>query len=648
MRGTGRPRVPGKSLRKIPSGHGKPKSIAIWQEKRLKSVNARAGIVTVRDRPHHRGVKWGKLGRIMKIAVLSTAADYFLPLESKGWAVHSITRPPRDATLPDLPQDISIWIVDAPRFPEWETVIPRIAASNGRQTPQRILIRPRPHVDGRSPDLWTDLFDDFLYDPVDLEELTARLRTAAARMGRCANCNPACEPVVRFQRVFENACVGVVICDFAGHILECNQQFARMIGYQPDELCGISVAAITHPDDLPREVEVLQPVVDGRISRAVLEKRYLRKDGAVVWGRLYVSVGKMYGPGEGWGLALVEDITDAKAAEQAERESRERWQTLVENLPDRIAVIDSRFQLKYINRRIDPQALGRSILELIQLQDRDLSLAKLREAQEKNVTTSFEVRDLDDRVWYCRCVPLTAREGLPNDLVIIGTDLTERYRIEAELRQKEVCLRRLLDVGELDRRLIWDQLHNRLGQELTALSLALDKLSANPADRGLDPVAGTAARLAKHCLALCRNLADSLHSGTLERFGLVPALQELIHQRSSETGRTISLQAPTHEVAMLPHLATSLFRIAEQLLRTGFLAHQTAGIELALLCDEGRATLDLFVPGGAQPSEDEVACDPDLLLVRERALLLGGEFESRQDEDGLRWTCRIPLAGGVA
>lgn len=584
----------------------------------------------------------------MRIAVFSTAADFFLPLESEGWAVHPITEPPSDAALPELPQDVSIWIVDAPRFPDWEAVIAKIAASNGRQTPQRILIHPGPHVGGRLPDLWTDLFDDFLYDPVDFDELAARLRTAAARMGRCAKCDPGCESVVRFQRVFENACVGVVICDFAGHILECNQQFARMIGYQPDELCGISIAAITHPEDLPREVEVLQPLADGRVSRAVLEKRYLRRDGTVVWGRLFVSIGTMYSPGEGWGLALVEDITDAKAAEQAERESRERWQTLVENLPDRIAVIDSQFRLKYINRRIDPQALGRSILELIQLQDRDLSLAKLKEAREKNVTTSFEVRDLDDRVWYCRCIPLTSREGLPNDLVIIGTDLTERYRIEAELRQKEVCLRRLLDVGELDRRLIWDQLHNRLGQELTALSLALDKLSANPPDRSSDPVAGTAARLAKHCLTVCRNLADSLHSGTLERFGLVPALQELIHQRSSETGRTIAFQAPTHEVAMLPHLATSLFRIAEQLLRTGYLAHETAVIELGLSCDEERATLDLFVPGGAQPSEDEVACDPDLLVVRERALLLGGEFEIQEAEGGLRWTCRIPLAGGAA
>lgn len=584
----------------------------------------------------------------MRIAVFSTAPDFFQPLESEGWAILSITETPRDAAFPELPGDVSIWVVDSPRFPDVGALVAEIAASNGRHSPQRILIRPRTHVGGRSLDLWADVFDDFLYDPVDLQELTHRLRTAAARLRRGGECDPACESAVRFQRVFENACVGVVICDFAGHILECNHQFARMIGYQPDELPGVSVAAITHPDDLPREVEALQPLVDGRISRVVLEKRYLRKDGAVIWGRLYVSIGEMHGPGEGWGLALVEDITNAKSAEQAERESRERWQTLVENLPDRIAVVDSRFHLKYINRRIEPQAFGRSVLDLVQWQDRALSLAKLEEARDKNVTTSFEVRGLDGRVWYCRCVPLTSRKGLPNDLVIIGTDLTERYRIEAELRQKEACLRRLLDVSELDRRLVWDQLHNRLGQELTGLSLALDKLSANRAHQSPDPVAGTAARLAKQCLALCRNLADSLHSGTLERFGLVPALEELIHRRSSETGRTISFHAPTHEVAMLPHLATSLFRIAEQLLKTGYMAHETSTIELALSCDEEWATLNLFVPVGAQPSGKRVACDPDLLVVRERALLLGGEFEIEEAEGGLRWTCRIPLAGGTA
>ncbi|GAB6187057.1 sensor histidine kinase [Thermopirellula anaerolimosa] len=583
----------------------------------------------------------------MKIAVFSTAPHLFRPLESEGWDVAIVEGASRGAELLDRIQAASIWIVDSPRLPDTESVRTAIALANGKHSPQRILIRPRPRAGEPSGEDWADAFDDFLYDPVDLQELTDRLRTASSRLRRGAECDQTCAPAVRFHRVFENACVGVVICDFTGHILEANRQFAQMLGYRPDELQGASIADITHPDDMTRETETLTPLAEGRISKVVLEKRYLHKSGSVVWGRLYVSIGEMLKPGEGWGLALVEDITPTKLAEQAERESRNRWQSLVENLPDRIALVDSQFNLKYINRPIEPEALGSSILNLVDPQDRAACLAKLEQARDQRIVTSMKLRGGSGRIWYCRCVPQTSGDGSIHDLIIIGTDVTERYRIEAELRQKEACLRRLLDVSELDRRLVWDQLHNRLSQELTGLSLALDKLAATHADGDPDPVAGTAARIAKQCLTVCRNLADALHSGTLERFGLVPALEEYIQGLSSETGRIITFHAPNGVVSLLPHLATSLFRIAEQLLKTGRFAHETAPIELNLSCHEEWATLELFVSGGSQPTKDRVVFDPDLLVVRERALLLGGEFEVRESEDGVRWICRIPLTGGT-
>lgn len=584
----------------------------------------------------------------MKIAVFSTAPDLFRPLESEGWVILAITGSSHEGNLPDLLDDAPIWIVDSPRFPDMESVLAGINSRNGKHGPQRILIRTRPARGTPSVEAWGDVFDDFLYDPVDLAELVHRLRLASARLRRNSHCDRTCETALRFERVFENRCVGVVICDFTGHILESNRQFAQMIGYQPEELQGLSVAKITHPDDLPREAAALKPLTEGRISKVVLEKRYLRKDGTVVWGRLYVSTGEMYRPGQGWGLALVEDITPTKLAEHAERESRIRWQSLVENLPDVIAVVDSQFHVRYFNHPTPAEAAGASILNWIDAKDRARFLAKLEQARDERVITSSETRNGNGRVCYYRCVPQVAEDGSVRDLIIIGIDLTERYRIESELRQKEACLRRLLDVGELDRRLIWDELHNHLGQELTGLALALDKLAAAGERAHPDPVAGTAARLAKRCLAVCRNLADGVHSGTLDRFGLVPALQELVDRRATEAGRTVRFKAPTREMALLPHMATSLFRIAEQLLKTGLLAHETAPVELALSCDDQWATLELFVTGGSQPTGEQMARDPDLIVVRERALLLDGEFAVHEAEEGLRWTCRIPLSGGTA
>jgi len=124
----------------------------------------------------------------------------------------------------------------------------------------------------------------------------------------------------RFRTIFENAGAGVVLVDGHGRPLKCNPAFTKMLGFTEEELRGKMFTEFTHPDDIEADWKLYKEVVDGKRDRYVIEKRYIKKDGQVMWGQLIVSrVESKDGEPTDYMVAMVEDITERKRAE-AERE----------------------------------------------------------------------------------------------------------------------------------------------------------------------------------------------------------------------------------------------------------------------------------------------------------------------------------------
>ena len=116
----------------------------------------------------------------------------------------------------------------------------------------------------------------------------------------------------KFRTVFEHTPLGMATCDLNGHIIDVNPAFKNMIGFSLDELYNKSFLEFTHPCDRAIEWALLGENIAGKINHADIEKRYIRKDGQVIWIRLIASIIHGVDDKPYLGIALVEDITNRK------------------------------------------------------------------------------------------------------------------------------------------------------------------------------------------------------------------------------------------------------------------------------------------------------------------------------------------------
>jgi PAS domain S-box-containing protein len=154
---------------------------------------------------------------------------------------------------------------------------------------------------------------------------------------------------VRFRRMFEGAGIGISLTDPNGPILDANPALCRLLGYSRDEMIAMTFLDITHPDDIAVSLEMARKLAIGECDADTLEKRYLRKDGRVVWSHLTSNVLRDADGHPRYIIAQIQDITARREAEAALMESEARFRALVHNDPDVIAVVDAAMHVVYMS-----------------------------------------------------------------------------------------------------------------------------------------------------------------------------------------------------------------------------------------------------------------------------------------------------------
>ncbi len=120
-----------------------------------------------------------------------------------------------------------------------------------------------------------------------------------------------------FRAFFEMASVGVAQVDACtGRYQRINKKYCEIVGYDHDELLKLTFTDITHPEDLDHDLLHVEKLLAGELSEFTIEKRYIRKDGNIVWVYLTVSPLWTAGGRPDYTLAVIRDITARKLSEE--------------------------------------------------------------------------------------------------------------------------------------------------------------------------------------------------------------------------------------------------------------------------------------------------------------------------------------------
>jgi PAS domain S-box-containing protein len=128
----------------------------------------------------------------------------------------------------------------------------------------------------------------------------------------------------RFRSAFEQAAVGMLEQDRTGRVLRANPALCRMLGLSADEIAQRTVRELVHPEDFAAATQDIEGLFAGRLERLVAERRYRHRDGNYVWGRYTASVLRRTDGRDEHLLAIVEDVSARRAAEDALAEARQR------------------------------------------------------------------------------------------------------------------------------------------------------------------------------------------------------------------------------------------------------------------------------------------------------------------------------------
>jgi formate hydrogenlyase transcriptional activator len=288
----------------------------------------------------------------------------------------------------------------------------------------------------------------------------------------------------RWRAVFENSTVGIALLDETGHFMVANSTYEEMVGRTSSELRLLKCRDLTYTEqDCVATETLIGELLERKRHRFELEKRYRRKDGAVIW--VHAS-GSMVSETDGsprFLIFLVADITQQKQAEHELRESEQRWHAVFANSNVGIALLDETARFLAVNTSYE-RMLGypESELRLLTLRDIAYSEEDQTAAQQpfeellQGKSQRFEVERRNRRkdgtvIWVRSSGSLVpAAEGRPLFLVLVVEDITERKRLFDQLALERDRLRLLLSVS------LQIASHLNLGDLFNALATSLREM----------------------------------------------------------------------------------------------------------------------------------------------------------------------------
>jgi len=466
-----------------------------------------------------------------------------------------------------------------------------------------------------------------------------------------------------FEQTFEAAPVGMAITNVDGCYIQVNRAMTEFIGYSAEELQGMSYVDITHPEDVAANQKTRKQLLAGDFGSHLQEKRYVRKDGSTVWALLVVSLVRDAGGNPLYTIGQTLDITRQKLAAQALRASAIRFRAIFENASTGIVSADDDGGVSYFNEAFrlmlghDPEALRK--LRLADFTDADdfereqRLLDEIRNNVREHYRLEKRYRRADGGViWVDSSVSAIRANGRVQSFITVAYDVSERKQAELALSNSRQKLRALAAhqtrLLEEDRKHVAREIHDELGQLLTALKMDISLLRMGAGD---DPALlsriGRMREVVDQTMDVVRHVATNLRPSVLD-LGLLPAIEWLADDFSARWEIPCVLEplgGDGRELALNDVLSTAVFRVIQESL-TNVARHAAANrVAITLRRDPGLLRVVVEDDGrGFNMAETSRKKGFGLFGMRERVLAVGGKvsIDGRPGE-GTTVTITLPI-----
>lgn len=399
----------------------------------------------------------------------------------------------------------------------------------------------------------------------------------------------------RYRNTFEKAAVGITHTSIEGRFLRVNGRFCEITGYPQTELLAMDFQGLTHPEDLHTDIDLAEELIAGKQETYQREKRYLRKDGKLVWVGLTVSLLRDDSGTPSHFISVVEDITARKQAEEALARERILLRTVIDNLPDAVYVKDLQLRKVLANRADlvnmgitdEATALGKTDADVFPPE----VARQFAQDDERIFSSGMPVYDREERLvrptgderWLLTSkMPLRDDQGQVIGIVGIGHDITERKRNEEALQEShQHLLAALAELQDTQKRMVQQERLAAVGQLAAGIAhdfnniLAVITLYAQLALKSPELSEALATRLrvilqqAKRAADLIQQIVDFSRRTMLERrpMDLLPFIKEQLKllERTLPENIHVTLQAGRGEFivnADPTRLQQTLFNLA--------------------------------------------------------------------------------------
>ncbi len=464
----------------------------------------------------------------------------------------------------------------------------------------------------------------------------------------------------RYNALFNRSLSYIYLHDFNGKFIDANEAALKALGYKRKEILPLNFASLLDKGQLPKATKSLKEIIRTGRQKKPDEYKLRRKDGNHIWVETEGSL--IYKDGKPFAVqGIARDITEKKMAEDALRESEEKFRTLAEKSPNMI-FINKSGKIVYANKQCEEitgykrEEFYSPNFDFFRLIAPDF-LEKTKSFYSQH-TKGKQVRPYEyalitksgKRIEAILTTRLINYEG---DKAILGiiTDITERKKAEMALGESREQLRNLAahlqSIREEERAFVAREIHDVLGQALTALKMDLSWLDKKlPEEQSpLLKKTKSMSQLIDSTIQTVQRLSAELRPGLLDDIGLLAAMEWQAEEFQKRTGIACELSVGAQDISLDQEHSTAIFRIFQETL-TNITRHASATRVKVNLAKKG-TQLELTIKDNGKGITEEKISDPKslgLIGIQERVHFLGGDIDIKGIwNKGTAVTVSIPL-----